>query len=114
MAARDIPITALSVRFPVGRITITDENFERLASKEMQFIISPVVVAKHGTDDQQVIEFTIRALGSEPSVHRAAVIAPNHPVNREDAESHSISESKSSFPEEGRKLMADNKVVKEF
>lgn len=83
MAARDIPITTIAQHLPVGRITITDEHFEHWASKGMQFVISPVLVAKHGTDEHQVIEFTLRALGSEPAPKKEKpVIGANHPARR--------------------------------
>lgn len=83
MAARDLPITTLDSQFPVGRISIFD-NIEEFAREGMEFVISPVVVSEHGKKENQVIGFTLRALGAEPaSVHRATMIAPNHPVNRE-------------------------------
>lgn len=98
MTARDLPINTLDSQLPVGTITIYSD-LERLASVGMEFVISPVIVSEHGKKEGQVVGFTLRALGAEPaSVHRAALIAPNHPVNREET-TH---------------LMADNQIVKEI
>lgn len=96
MSARDLPITPGDHSLPIARIDIFDE-MEALAAKGMEFIISPILVSQHGTSENKVIGFNLRALGAleDARLHRAAMIAPNHPVNQTT-------------------IIADNQVVKEI
>lgn len=95
MVARSIPIQTMNSPPPVAVITLSD-TLEKYAAEGMEFVISPIVTSEHGKNENQTIGFTLRALGAEPaSVHRAAMIAPNHPVNQAT-------------------IMGDNQTVKEL
>jgi hypothetical protein len=94
VAARDLPITTIDTRVPIGRITINDD-FEHWATRGMEFILSPILVAKLGDTNAQVIGFTIQARGAEATPQsRTEMLSSNHPVHRT--------------------IMGDNQVVKEL